>query len=55
MGKLGQMVGVVRQVHHYGLDKAPEPTIYAPFEQMADKAMVWRCAPRPIPDLSCRR
>ena len=27
------------QVHHYGLDKQPEPTIYAPFEQMPDKAM----------------
>ena len=34
-----QVVGVVGQVHHYGLDKQPEPTIYAPFEQMADKAM----------------
>jgi putative ABC transport system permease protein len=35
-----QVVGIVSQVHHYGLDKQPEPTIYAPFEQMADKAMV---------------
>jgi hypothetical protein len=26
-------------VHHYGLEKQPEPTIYAPFEQMTDKAM----------------
>jgi len=29
----------VGQVHHYGLDKKPEPTIYAPYEQMADYAM----------------
>lgn len=35
-----QVVGIVSQVHHYGLDKKPEPTIYAPYEQMADKAMV---------------
>lgn len=35
-----QVVGIVSQVHHYGLDKMPEPTIYAPYEQMADKAMV---------------
>jgi ABC-type antimicrobial peptide transport system permease subunit len=26
-------------VHHYGLEKAPEPTIYAPFEQMPNQAM----------------
>ena len=38
-GEFRQVVGVVRQVHHYGLDKLPEPTIYAPFEQMPDKAM----------------
>jgi putative ABC transport system permease protein len=35
-----QVVGIVSQVHHYGLDKQPEPTIYAPFEQMADQSMV---------------
>jgi putative ABC transport system permease protein len=34
-----EVVGVVSQVHHYGLDKQPEPTIYAPFEQMPNKAM----------------
>jgi putative ABC transport system permease protein len=39
-GDWRQVVGVVGQVHHYGLDKQPEPTIYAPFEQMTDKAMV---------------
>ena len=39
-GEWRQVVGVVNQVHHYGLDKLPEPTIYAPYEQMADKAMV---------------
>ena len=38
-GEFRQVVGVVRQVHHYGLDKLPEPTIYAPYEQMPDKAM----------------
>ncbi|HUB79483.1 MAG TPA: ABC transporter permease [Bryobacteraceae bacterium] len=38
-GQWRQIVGIVGQVHHYGLDKQPEPTIYAPFEQMADKAM----------------
>ena len=26
-------------MHHYGLEKQPEPTIYAPFEQMTDKSM----------------
>ena len=36
----GEVVGIVGQVHHYGLDKLPEPTIYAPYEQMPDKAMV---------------
>ena len=35
-----QVVGIVSQVHHYGLDKQPEPTIYAPYKQMPDKAMV---------------
>ncbi|HEX3748845.1 MAG TPA: ABC transporter permease [Bryobacteraceae bacterium] len=39
-GQWRQIVGIVGQVHHYGLDKLPEPTIYAPFEQMADRAMV---------------
>jgi putative ABC transport system permease protein len=39
-GEWRQVVGIVSQVHHYGLDKQPEPTIYAPYEQMADKAMV---------------
>ena len=34
-----EVVGIVGQVHHYGLEKQPEPTIYAPFEQMTDKAM----------------
>jgi putative ABC transport system permease protein len=34
-----EVVGIVSQVHHYGLEKQPEPTIYAPFEQMTDKAM----------------
>jgi putative ABC transport system permease protein len=38
-GEFREVVGVVSQVHHYGLDKQPEPTIYAPFEQMTDKAM----------------
>jgi putative ABC transport system permease protein len=38
-GQFRQVVGVVGNVHHYGLDKQPEPTIYAPFEQMPDKAM----------------
>ncbi len=35
----GKVVGIVGQVHHYGLEKQPEPTIYAPFEQMTDKSM----------------
>jgi putative ABC transport system permease protein len=39
-GMWRQVVGIVSQVHHYGLDKMPEPTIYAPYEQMPDKAMV---------------
>jgi putative ABC transport system permease protein len=34
-----EVVGIVGQVHHYGLEKQPEPTIYAPYEQMTDKAM----------------
>ena len=39
-GEWRQVVGIVGQVHHYGLDKEPEPTIYAPYEQMPDQAMV---------------
>ena len=38
-GEFRQVVGIVGQVHHYGLEKQPEPTLYAPFEQMTDKAM----------------
>lgn len=38
-GEWRQVVGVVSEVHHYGLDKLAEPTIYAPFEQMPNKAM----------------
>lgn len=38
-GKYREVVGIVSQVHHYGLEKKPEPTIYAPFEQMPNKAM----------------
>ena len=38
-GEFREMVGIVGQVHHYGLEKQPEPTIYAPFEQMPDKSM----------------
>ena len=38
-GEFREVVGIVGQVHHYGLEKQPEPTIYAPFEQMTDKAM----------------
>jgi len=34
-----EVVGIVSQVHHYGLEKQPEPTIYAPYQQMTDKAM----------------
>jgi putative ABC transport system permease protein len=38
-GEFREVVGIVSQVHHYGLEKQPEPTIYAPYEQMPDKAM----------------
>jgi putative ABC transport system permease protein len=38
-GQFREIVGIVSQVHHYGLEKQPEPTIYAPFEQMPDRAM----------------
>ena len=38
-GEFREIVGIVGQVHHYGLEKQPEPTIYAPYEQMTDKAM----------------
>jgi len=39
-GVFREVVGIVGPVHHYGLERQPEPTIYAPFEQMTDKAMV---------------
>jgi len=38
-GEFREVAGIVSQVHHYGLEKQPEPTIYAPFEQMPNKAM----------------
>jgi putative ABC transport system permease protein len=38
-GEFREVVGIVSQVHHYGLEKQPEPTIYAPYLQMTDKAM----------------
>jgi putative ABC transport system permease protein len=38
-GVFREVVGIVSQVHHYGLEKEPAPTIYAPFEQMPDRAM----------------
>jgi putative ABC transport system permease protein len=38
-GEFREVVGIVGQVHHYGLEKQPEPTIYAPYEQMPNKAM----------------
>jgi putative ABC transport system permease protein len=38
-GEFREVVGIVSQVHHYGLEKQPEPTIYAPYQQMPDKAM----------------
>jgi len=38
-GEFREVVGIAGQVHHYGLEKQPEPTIYAAFEQMPDKAM----------------
>ncbi len=38
-GEFRQVVGVINQVHHYSLERAPEPTIYAPFEQMPNKEM----------------
>jgi putative ABC transport system permease protein len=38
-GEFREVVGIVSQVHHYGLDKQAEPTIYAPYEQMPNKAM----------------
>lgn len=38
-GRFREVVGIVGAVHHYGLEKQPEPTIYAPYEQMPDKAM----------------
>lgn len=38
-GQFREVVGVVSQVHHYGLEKQPEPTIYASYQQMPDKSM----------------
>ncbi|MGA3205615.1 MAG: ABC transporter permease [Bryobacteraceae bacterium] len=38
-GRYREVAGIVSQVHHYGLEKQPEPTIYAPYQQMTDKAM----------------
>jgi len=38
-GELREIVGIVGSVRHYGLERTPKPTIYAPFEQMPDKAM----------------
>ena len=38
-GDFRKVVGIVGQVHHYGLEKQAEPTIYAPYEQMTDKSM----------------
>jgi predicted permease len=38
-GEFREVVGIVSPVRHYGLAKQPEPTIYAPFEQMTNKAM----------------
>jgi len=38
-GQFREVVGIVGPVHHYGLEKQPEPTIYAPYEQMPNKAM----------------
>ena len=39
LGEFREVVGIVGQVHHYGLEKQPEPTIYAPYDQMTDQAM----------------
>jgi putative ABC transport system permease protein len=38
-GQFREIVGIVSPVRHYSLEKQPEPTIYAPFEQMPDQAM----------------
>lgn len=38
-GRFREIVGVVSAVRHYGLDRQPEPTIYASFRQMPNKAM----------------
>jgi putative ABC transport system permease protein len=38
-GTFREVVGIVSQVHHYGLEKQPVPTIYADFEQMSNKQM----------------
>ena len=38
-GVYREVAGIVGAVRHYGLEKQPEPTIYAPFEQMPDREM----------------
>jgi ABC-type lipoprotein release transport system permease subunit len=38
-GEPREIVGIVGSVRHYGLERTPKPTIYAPFEQIPDKAM----------------
>jgi putative ABC transport system permease protein len=38
-GEFREVAGIVSQVHHFGLEKQPEPTIYAPYAQMPDRAM----------------
>jgi len=38
-GQYRQIVGIVSQVRHYGLERKAEPTIYAPFEQMPKGSM----------------
>jgi putative ABC transport system permease protein len=38
-GEFREIAGIVGQVHHYGMEKQPEPTIYAPYQQMTNKAM----------------
>ncbi len=38
-GEFREVASIVSQVHHYGLEKQPEPTIYAPYQQMTDRVM----------------
>ena len=38
-GKYREVVGIVSPVHHYGLEKQAEPTIYGSYEQMPNQAM----------------